>query len=53
MPVPAQLLKLVLGEMAKELLLVSARVIPEKLTQSGFKFQHPKLETALGHILER
>ena len=53
LPVPAQLLKLFLGDMAIELLLASARVTPEKLIQSGFKFQYPTLEVALRHIFSR
>lgn len=43
-PVPAALLKLILGERAC-LLLDSQRVMPEKLLQDGFVFQHGDLET--------
>lgn len=42
--IPAPILKLVLGEMAEELLLSSQRVIPEKLTGAGYKFVFDKLE---------
>ncbi|MCG8552181.1 MAG: TIGR01777 family oxidoreductase [Desulfobacterales bacterium] len=41
------------GEMGKETLLASARVIPEKLMTSGYRFVHPELEMALGHALGR
>lgn len=51
LPMPAQLARLALGEMADELLLSSTRVKPSKLQQSGYKFLYPKLEGALQHIL--
>lgn len=41
------------GEMGKETLLASARVMPEKLIKSGYRFVHPRLEMALGHVLGR
>jgi hypothetical protein len=41
------------GEMGKETLLASARVMPEKLIKSGYRFVHPQLEMALGHVLGR
>jgi NAD dependent epimerase/dehydratase family enzyme len=50
-PVPAFMAKLILGEMADELLLSSSRVKPEKLVSSGFEFQHNNLELALRHLL--
>jgi len=52
-PVPAAALRLVLGEMADSTLLASARVLPERLLQSGYRFTHPDLETALRHVLAR
>jgi uncharacterized protein (TIGR01777 family) len=52
-PVPAFALRLVLGELADELLLSSARVIPERLQQRGYSFQHPTLEAALASVLNR
>ena len=48
---PAMLLKLILGELARELLLSSARVQPKKLNDSGFKFKYTRLQTALHSIL--
>jgi len=50
MHVPAFLLKGLLGEMASETLLASQKVLPIKLRQTGFKFQHTKLEAALRHL---
>jgi uncharacterized protein (TIGR01777 family) len=47
LPVPAFALKLVLGEFADEGVLASQRVVPEKLTDSGYRFQHSDLRTAL------
>ena len=49
--VPAPALRLLLGEMADEALLASVRVIPERLLQSGFKFEDADLEPALRKIL--
>jgi len=46
-PVPAAALKLVLGDMADELLLSSSRVAPGKLLHTGFKFNYEHLERAL------
>jgi uncharacterized protein len=35
------------GEMAEEMLLAGQRVVPEKLTVAGFRFEHPDLDSAL------
>jgi len=43
--------RLVLGEMANELLLASARVMPNRLSESGYRFLYPTLEPALKHLL--
>ena len=50
-PMPAFAARLALGEMAKDLLLASAKVAPKKLSDSGFEFQYPELENALKHVL--
>ena len=50
-PVPAFVLRLVLGEMADALLLSSQRVAPQKLQQLGYRFLHPDLPTALSAVL--
>lgn len=51
LPVPSPLLKLLPGGMAREALLASARVEPEKLQRAGFKFNHPDLNGALAALL--
>lgn len=50
LPMPAVLLKVLLGEMA-ELVLGSQRVLPERLTARGFCFAYPQLDAALRNIL--
>lgn len=52
-PLPGFMARLVLGEMANELLLASIRVVPERLQKSHFEFEHPELETALRAVLDR
>ena len=52
-PVPPAALRLVAGQMADELLLSSARVVPERLRESGYVFRHADLEAALRHVLGR
>lgn len=42
-----------LGEMAEEMLLSGARVVPQRLRESGFRFAFPELEGALRHELGR
>ena len=49
LPAPAFMLRLIFGEMA-DTLLDSARVIPSRLTEAGFEFQHGALIPALQHI---
>jgi NAD dependent epimerase/dehydratase family enzyme len=46
-------LRLALGEMADELLLASARLVPGRLLETGFRFRDPELEPALRHMLGR
>lgn len=52
-PLPAVVARLALGEMADQLLLASARAIPERLLGAGFAFRYPTLEGALRHVLGR
>jgi uncharacterized protein len=52
LPVPAFALRLVLGEVADEALLASARVVPKKLSQSGFHFRFSELNGALIDLLD-
>lgn len=51
MPTSAFILKLVLGEMARELLLEGQHVYPKTLLDSGFTFSFPNIESALQHAL--
>jgi uncharacterized protein (TIGR01777 family) len=50
-PMPAALARMALGEMAEELLLASARVLPRKLEASGYEFEFPDLVAALRDAL--
>jgi NAD dependent epimerase/dehydratase family enzyme len=50
-PLPAPGARLLFGEMADEMLLSSARVVPAKLNQAGFFFDDPMLEPALTRLL--
>lgn len=49
--VPGFSLKLLLGDMARELLLGGQRVVPARAAQAGFVFQYPELDAALAEIL--
>ena len=51
LPVPALALRAVLGEMADRTLLSSARALPVRLLESGYRFTHPDLEGALRSML--
>ncbi len=53
LPAPAPALRLAMGEMADELLLAGARVLPERLRETGYQFRQPELEQALRHVLGR
>ena len=47
MTVPGAALRLALGEMARETVLASQRVVPRRLLEWGFEFSAPTLESAL------
>jgi uncharacterized protein (TIGR01777 family) len=51
LPAPAFALRMLFGEMADALLLSGARVMPEKLISSGYRFQYPELKSALKSVL--
>lgn len=51
LPMPAFILRLLMGEMA-DLLLTGQRVLPANLTQAGFTFNFPQLEPALQSIVK-
>ena len=48
---PAAAVNAVLGEMGRELLLSSARVVPARLQESAFEYHHATLRRALRHEL--
>jgi uncharacterized protein len=50
---PALGAKLAFGEMADELLLSGARIVPRKLLDSGYKFDHAELEDTFREMLSR
>lgn len=53
-PVPSPALSLAIGaEQAREMLLASVRVRPERLTSLGYSFAHPEVGAALSHALGR
>jgi uncharacterized protein (TIGR01777 family) len=51
LPMPAMVARLALGEMAQELLLASCRAMPNRLSESGYRFHHASLEPALRELL--
>jgi uncharacterized protein (TIGR01777 family) len=51
--VPAGVLRLLLGQMADELLLASCRAIPARLLRAGYAFRHADVRAALRHVLGR
>lgn len=54
LPVPKPALSLAIGaEQAREMLLASVRVRPERLLSLGYGFAHPELGPALSHALGR
>lgn len=50
-PVSTDLLQLIYGQMASEILLSGCRVSVSKLVDSGFTLRHPSLDLALAHLL--
>ena len=48
---PEFVLRAALGEMARETLLAGACVLPQKLENAGFRFEHPELQPLLRHEL--
>ena len=51
-PLPATAARLALGQVADEMLLASARVLPTRLLETGYLFRFAHLEDALKHALE-
>lgn len=52
-PVPKFGPRILLGQMADELLFSSARLLPARLQAHGYEYRHPKLEPALRDLLDR
>lgn len=52
-PMPAFVLKLMMGEMAEELLLAGKRIVPKKVLEAGFTFKFADLDTALRDIITK
>lgn len=50
-PMPAIAARVVFGDMADEMLLGGARILPETLTKAGFQYRYPHLSDALMHLL--
>ena len=50
-PLPEFVIRNLMGEMGRELLLISAQVLPEKLNSAGYKFRHSQLPDALAAAL--
>ncbi|MFZ5823728.1 MAG: TIGR01777 family oxidoreductase [Bacillota bacterium] len=51
LPAPALALKLALGEMAEAMLLNGQRVEPAAAGKHGYRFQHPRIDSALSSFL--
>jgi len=51
--IPPSLIRGVGGEMAEEMVLKSARVVPQRLTESGYDFGYSSLDAAFRHVLGR
>ncbi len=52
-PVPALAARTLFGEMANELLLGGARVLPKKLLAAGYKFKHNSIGDAFKAVLKK
>ncbi|MBK8097541.1 MAG: TIGR01777 family protein [Planctomycetes bacterium] len=51
LPVPAFVLRLLIGRMADEALLASQRVLPRRLLDTGFRFAHERIDSGLAAAL--
>jgi uncharacterized protein len=52
-PLPAPAARLMLGQVADELLLASQRIEPARLKETGYSYRYPELEGALRYLLGR
>jgi len=53
LPLPALPLRLMLGDLAEELMLGGQKVLPVKAVFHGFRFRYPRIEDAVGAIVGR
>jgi uncharacterized protein len=53
MQMPEWVVKKLFGQMGEELLLSSHNIKPKKLCEADFKFKYPKIESALGNLLDK
>jgi uncharacterized protein len=53
LPMPGFALRLIVGEMADELLLQGQKVLPQRAQAAGFVFRYPELPAALAQVLAR
>lgn len=49
---PRFILRLLMGEMADDLLLASTKVMPKRLLEEGYQFQYSDLSRSLDHLLD-
>ncbi len=52
MHMPAFMVRLIFGEIADELLLADAQVLPKRLLAEGYEFKHAELQQALKYIIK-
>jgi uncharacterized protein (TIGR01777 family) len=52
-PLPAPAARVMLGQVADELLLASQRIEPVRLKETGYSYRYPELEGALRYLLGR
>jgi uncharacterized protein (TIGR01777 family) len=50
-PMPKAVIKLLMGQMGEELLLVGKRILPQKVLDAGYNFKYKTLEEALKNIV--
>jgi uncharacterized protein (TIGR01777 family) len=51
MPVPGLVMRVMLGEVADELLLAGQKVLPKRLEAAGFSFHYPDIDSAVGQLV--
>ncbi|RMH65513.1 MAG: DUF1731 domain-containing protein [Calditrichaeota bacterium] len=51
LPIPGPVLEAVLGDLARETMLGSQTVRPQRLTETGYQFVFPRMEEALSDII--